>query len=70
MLPQVAPLLVANTVLTIAVAIFDETALAFLGLGDPSRISLGNVIENAFERTAVSRAPGGRSCRRASSSRW
>jgi peptide/nickel transport system permease protein len=47
-LPQVAPLLIANTVLTIAVAIFDETALSFLGLGDPSRISLGKVIENAF----------------------
>ena len=53
-LPQVAPLLIANTVLTIAVAVFDETALAFLGLGDPSRISLGKVIENAFERTAIS----------------
>ena len=53
-LPQIAPLLVANTVLTIAVAIFDETALSFLGLGDPSRISLGKVIQNAFQRTAVS----------------
>ena len=50
----VAPLLIANTVLTIAVAIFDETALAFLGLGDPSRISLGKVIENAFQRAAIS----------------
>ena len=53
-LPQVAPLLIANTVLTSAVAIFDETALAFLGLGDPSRISLGKVIENAFQRAAIS----------------
>jgi peptide/nickel transport system permease protein len=53
-LPQVAPLLIANTVLTIAVAIFDETALSFLGLGDPSRISLGKVIQNAFERAAIS----------------
>jgi peptide/nickel transport system permease protein len=53
-LPQIAPLLIANTVLTIAVAVFDETALAFLGLGDPSRISLGKVIENAFQRTAIS----------------
>jgi len=53
-LPQVAPLLIANTVLTIAVAIFDETALAYLGLGDPSRISLGKVIENAFQRAAIS----------------
>jgi len=53
-LPQVAPLLIANTVLTVAVAIFDETALSFLGLGDPSRVSLGKVIENAFERAAIS----------------
>ena len=53
-LPQVAPLLIANTVLTIAVAIFDETALAFLGLGDPTRISLGKMIENAFQRAAIS----------------
>jgi peptide/nickel transport system permease protein len=52
--PQVAPLLIANTVLTVAVAIFDETALSFLGLGDPSKISLGKVIENAFERAAIS----------------
>src|SRR5205807_4976679 len=28
-LPQIAPLLIANVVLTVAVAIFDETALAF-----------------------------------------
>jgi peptide/nickel transport system permease protein len=53
-LPQVAPILVANVVLTIAVAIFDETALAFLGLGDPSKISWGKIIENAFIRTAIS----------------
>jgi peptide/nickel transport system permease protein len=53
-LPQVAPLLIASTVLTIAVAIFDETALAFLGLSDPSTISLGKIIANAFERAAIS----------------
>jgi peptide/nickel transport system permease protein len=53
-LPQVAPLLIASTVLTIAVAIFDETALAFLGLSDPSAISLGRIIQNAFERAAIS----------------
>ena len=53
-LPQVAPLLIANTVLTVAVAIFDETALSFLGLGDPSTTSLGQVIEHAFERAAIS----------------
>jgi peptide/nickel transport system permease protein len=53
-LPQVAPLLVANTVLTIAVAIFDETALAVLGLSDPTAITWGTMIEHAFERTAIS----------------
>jgi peptide/nickel transport system permease protein len=53
-LPQIGPLLVANTVLTVAVAIFDETALSFLGLGDPSAITWGKIIEFAFLRTAIS----------------
>jgi peptide/nickel transport system permease protein len=53
-LPQIGPLLIANTVLTVAVAIFDETALAFLGLGDPTQITWGNIIEYAFLRTAIS----------------
>ena len=52
--PQIAPLLIANVVLTVALAIFDETALAFLGLSDPSAVSWGSVIEHAFERTAIS----------------
>jgi len=53
-LPQVGPLLIANTVLTIAIAIFDETALSFLGLGDPTAITWGKIIEFGFLRTAVS----------------
>jgi peptide/nickel transport system permease protein len=52
--PQVAPLLVANTVLMVAYAIFLETAISFLGLGDPSLTSWGKMIENAFERSAIS----------------
>jgi peptide/nickel transport system permease protein len=52
--PQLAPLIVVNTVLTVAVAIFDETALSFLGLGDPSRVSLGQLIDIAAERNAAS----------------
>jgi peptide/nickel transport system permease protein len=52
-LPQVAPLLIANTVIMIALAIFAETYIAFLGLGDPSTISWGRLIENAFEGSAV-----------------
>lgn len=51
-LPQVAPLLIATTVLTIAYAIFDESALAFLGVGVPG-VSWGTMLERAFERTAM-----------------
>jgi peptide/nickel transport system permease protein len=52
-LPQVAPLLVANTVLLVAYAIFAETFITFLGLGDPSAISWGRLIENAFNDDAI-----------------
>jgi peptide/nickel transport system permease protein len=52
-LPQIAPLLIANVVLTVAIAIFDETALAFLGLSDPTAISWGSIIEHGFIRQAV-----------------
>jgi len=54
LLPQVMPLVVANTVLNISYAIFTETALAFLGLGDPTQISLGTMIEHAFLRADIS----------------
>jgi peptide/nickel transport system permease protein len=52
-LPQVMPLLVANTILLIAYAIFAETFITFLGLGDPSVISWGRLIENAFTDDAI-----------------
>ncbi|MCC6224270.1 MAG: ABC transporter permease [Thermoleophilia bacterium] len=52
-LPQVMPLLIANTVLLIALAIFAETFITFLGLGDPSLLSWGRLIENAFKDDAV-----------------
>jgi peptide/nickel transport system permease protein len=52
-LPQVTPLLIANTVLLIAYAIFAETFITFLGLGDPSLISWGRLIENAFTDDAI-----------------
>ncbi len=53
-LPQVGPLLIANTVLTVAIAIYLETALAFLGLEDPTVTTWGTILEHAFERTAIS----------------
>jgi peptide/nickel transport system permease protein len=52
-LPQVAPLVIANTVLMVALAIFAETYITFLGLGDPQEISWGRLIENAFKGDAV-----------------
>jgi peptide/nickel transport system permease protein len=51
--PQVAPLLVANTVLTIAIAVFAETYIAFLGLEDPSTISWGKLIQNSLSGGAI-----------------
>jgi peptide/nickel transport system permease protein len=51
--PQVAPLLVANTVLTIATAVFAETYISFLGLGDPSTISWGHLIQNSLTGGAI-----------------
>lgn len=52
--PHTAPLLIANTILTVSAAIFAETALSFLGLGDPSQLSLGKMIENAYNHGAAS----------------
>jgi peptide/nickel transport system permease protein len=52
-LPQIAPLLVANAVLMVSFAIFAETAISFLGLGDPSAISWGRLIQNAFTGSAI-----------------
>lgn len=54
-LPQIAPLLLAVTIFAIAEAILVETAIAFLGLGDPTVISWGRLIQNAFEGQAISR---------------
>ena len=52
-LPHVAPLLLANVVLIIALSIFYETALDFLGLGDPTAVSWGTIIQTAFLQTAI-----------------
>ncbi|HYO39238.1 MAG TPA: ABC transporter permease [Nocardioidaceae bacterium] len=47
-LPNVMPMVFANTTLTVAVAILSETTLSFLGLGDPTRVSWGSMLEAAF----------------------
>lgn len=52
-LPNVGPLILANTILTVAIAILSETTLAFLGLGDPLTISWGRILEFAFNAGAA-----------------
>jgi peptide/nickel transport system permease protein len=53
-LPNVFPLIFANTVLVVAIAILSESTLSFLGLGDPLAVSWGTMLEGAFDSGAVS----------------
>jgi len=46
--PNVLPLVFANTVLLISLAIFSEAFLDFFGLGDPDVISWGTMLEAAY----------------------
>jgi peptide/nickel transport system permease protein len=52
-LPNVMPVLLANAVLTVALAILSETTLSILGLGDPNAISWGRIIEESFRAGAL-----------------
>jgi len=54
-LPNVMPLIFANTVLVIAGSILAEATLAFLGLGDPTHTSWGTMLHAAFTNGATSR---------------
>lgn len=53
-LPNVFPLIFANTILLIANSIFSESFLDFFGLGDPSVVSWGTMLEVAYEKGAFS----------------
>ncbi|NUM47075.1 MAG: dipeptide/oligopeptide/nickel ABC transporter permease/ATP-binding protein [Anaerolineales bacterium] len=53
-IPLVMPLLVVNTVLVISLAILNESTLSFLGLGDPTALSWGQMLNFAFSRGAMS----------------
>jgi len=53
-LPNVFPVLFANAVLMVALAILSETTLSILGLGDPNAISWGRIIEESFTSGALS----------------
>lgn len=45
--PNVVNLIVAQTVLTFATAVFTETTLSFIGLGDPFQPSWGEILNSA-----------------------
>jgi len=51
--PNVSPLILANTTLTVPIVILSEATLSFLGLGDPTNPSWGKMLDDAFETGAV-----------------
>ena len=53
-LPNVMPLVLANTTLAVSISILSETTLSFLGLGDPTAVSWGSILEDAFSAGAIS----------------
>jgi peptide/nickel transport system permease protein len=53
-LPLVMPILVVNAILVISSAILYESTLSFIGLGDPTVISWGQMLNFAFSRGAMS----------------
>jgi peptide/nickel transport system permease protein len=52
-LPNVFPLIFANTILVVAIAILSETTLSFLGLGDPLNFSWGTMLHYAWDSGAA-----------------
>jgi peptide/nickel transport system permease protein len=52
-LPAVSPLILATATLTVPIAILSEATLSFLGLGDPTSLSWGRMLDNAFESGAI-----------------
>jgi peptide/nickel transport system permease protein len=47
-LPNVIPLILVSATLTVAGAILDQTTLTFLGLGNPTQVSWGSILNQAF----------------------
>lgn len=52
--PMVFPLMVVNAVLVISAAIYNESVLGFFGLGDPTTLSWGQMLNFAFTRGGMS----------------
>jgi peptide/nickel transport system permease protein len=53
-LPGVIPLVLANAVLYVSISVLAETTLSFLGLGDPTNFSWGQMLNDAYEAGAMS----------------
>ncbi|HTU31627.1 MAG TPA: ABC transporter permease [Solirubrobacteraceae bacterium] len=47
-LPNVVPLILVSATLTVAGAILDQATLTFLGLGNPTEVSWGSMLNTAF----------------------
>ncbi|MEV0586383.1 ABC transporter permease [Nonomuraea sp. NPDC050310] len=52
-LPNVLPLILVSSTLTVASAILSEATLTFLGLGDPTSVTWGAMLQMAFSGGAV-----------------
>ncbi|WP_327091159.1 ABC transporter permease [Nonomuraea sp. NBC_01738] len=52
-LPNVMPLVLVSSTLTVASAILSEATLTFLGLGDPTSVTWGSMLQTAFSGGAV-----------------
>jgi peptide/nickel transport system permease protein len=55
-LPNVMPVVFANTVLTVANSILYESVLTFLGLGNPTQVTWGQILQFAFVSGAITTA--------------
>lgn len=54
-LPNVTPLIGVSATLTVAAAILSETTLTFLGLGNPTEVSWGAMLNQALWQGAIAR---------------
>jgi peptide/nickel transport system permease protein len=53
--PNVLPLVMASTTLAVPISILTETTLSFLGLGDPTQVSWGAILNEARQKGAIDR---------------
>jgi peptide/nickel transport system permease protein len=54
-LPNATPLMLVSASLTVASAVLSETTLTFLGLGNPTEVSWGAMLNQAFSQGAITR---------------